>query len=71
MSNDGGKQDTGSDAGWSNVQSNKDFIIQGVKPLQRAKESDLTFFDSAKYKSEANTTKAKVCITTTRSRTAA
>ena len=25
MSNDGGKQDTGSDAGWSNVQSNKDF----------------------------------------------
>jgi len=25
MSNDGGKQDTGSDAGWSNVQSNKSF----------------------------------------------
>ena len=25
MSNDGGKQDTGSDAGWNNVQSKKDF----------------------------------------------
>jgi hypothetical protein len=25
MSNDGGKQDTGSDAGWSNVQTNKSF----------------------------------------------
>ena len=25
MSNDGGKQDTGSDAGWTNVQSNEDF----------------------------------------------
>ncbi len=51
---------------YPNLKINKDFIIQGVKPLQRAKESDLTFFDSAKYKSEANTTKAKVCITTSK-----
>jgi hypothetical protein len=29
MSNDGGKQDTGSDAGWTNVQSNKSFNTGG------------------------------------------
>ena len=41
----------------------KDIIIKGVKPLIIAEENDLTFFDSIKYKSKANLTKSKVCIT--------
>ncbi len=51
---------------YPNLKINKDFIIQGVKPLQYAKKKDLTFFDSVKYKSEANSTKAQVCITTSK-----
>ena len=42
----------------------KDFLIKDVRPLQLAKESDLTFFDSIKYKNDAMKTKAGACITT-------
>jgi UDP-3-O-[3-hydroxymyristoyl] glucosamine N-acyltransferase len=42
----------------------KDFIINDIKPLNLAKKNDLTFLDSIKYKSEANTTQGTVCITT-------
>ena len=40
------------------------FIIKDVKPLNFAKKNDLTFFDSAKYKSEATLCEASACITT-------
>lgn len=40
------------------------FIINEVKPLHSAKENDLTFFDSVKYKIEAAKTKASACLTT-------
>ncbi len=43
-----------------------DFFINEVRPLQHAKKNDLTFFDSIKYKIEANSTKSKVCITTSK-----
>ena len=42
----------------------KDYTIENVCPLSSAKEKDLTFFDSIKYKEEAKKTKSKVCITT-------
>ena len=42
----------------------KNFIINDIKPLQFARNSDLTFFDSIKYKSNAIKTKASACITT-------
>ena len=42
----------------------KDFVIKGVKTLERSGSNDLTFFDSLKYKSNANKTKAGVCLTT-------
>ena len=42
----------------------KDYVIEGVKPLNYAEQNDLTFFDSIKYKSEAQNTKAKTCVTT-------
>ena len=42
----------------------KIFTIKEVKPLQSAKQKDLTFFDSIKYKSQAINTKAGACITT-------
>tara|TARA_B100000767_G_scaffold174542_1_gene163226 strand:+ start:1967 stop:2932 length:966 start_codon:yes stop_codon:yes gene_type:complete len=47
-----------------NIKTVKNFIINEVKPLHLAKESDLTFFDSIKYKSQATNTKASACITT-------
>ena len=40
------------------------FIISGVKPLNKAKKYDVTFFDSIKYRSYAENTKAGICITT-------
>ena len=46
------------------INIDKNFIIKDVKPLSYAKQNDLTFFDSIKYKSEAVNTKASVCITT-------
>ena len=39
-------------------------FVENVKPLLLAKKNDLTFFDSIKYKFEAKSTKAKICITT-------
>ncbi len=47
-----------------NVNIDKDFIIGDVKPLSLAKKSDLSFFDSIKYKDDAIKTKASACITT-------
>ena len=40
------------------------FEIENVKPLHLASRNDLTFFDSIRYKSSANNTKAGLCITT-------
>ena len=40
------------------------FIIQNIKPLNKAKKNDLTFFDSIKYKINASETKGSACITT-------
>ncbi len=40
------------------------FEIESVKPLHLASKNDLTFFDSIRYKSSANNTKARLCITT-------
>ena len=49
---------------YPNKNFQKDFVIENVSPLILAKEKDLTFFDSIKYKDEAIKTKSKVCITT-------
>ena len=43
---------------------NKNFIIKEIKPLYLANKSDLTFFESIKYKSQAIKTNASACITT-------
>ena len=40
------------------------FQIDNVKPLSSAKNKDLTFFDSARYKDDAVNTNAGACITT-------
>ena len=40
------------------------FEIKGVKSISKAQNSDLTFFDSIKYKLLAQNTKASYCITT-------
>ena len=40
------------------------FIVNDIKPLNLAKKNDLTFFDSIKYKSQAENTKGSACITT-------
>tara|TARA_B100001057_G_C22795890_1_gene929608 strand:- start:145 stop:1122 length:978 start_codon:yes stop_codon:yes gene_type:complete len=42
----------------------KNFIINDIKPLKIAKQKDITFFDSIKYKSDLNETSASICITT-------
>ena len=42
----------------------KDFTIKNIKPLTSAKSTDLSFFDSIKYKENAKNTKAGACITT-------
>ncbi len=42
----------------------KNLTIASVKPLHLANENDLTFFDSVKYKADALSTKASLCITT-------
>ena len=43
---------------------NKNFIVENIKPLNVAKNKDLTFFDSIKYKNMAVKTFAGACITT-------
>ncbi len=40
------------------------FIINDIKPLDKAKHKDVSFFDSIKYKNIAIKTHAGVCITT-------
>ena len=47
-----------------NSKIKKNFIVNDVKPLNTAKNKDLTFFDSIKYKSMAAKTVAGACITT-------
>ena len=42
----------------------KNFIINDVKPLEKAKIFDITFFDSLNYLDLAKKTKASLCITT-------
>ena len=42
----------------------RDFHINDVKTLKFSKKNDLSFFDSIKYKSDAEKTKAGSCITT-------
>ena len=42
----------------------KNFVVDNILPLSKSKKNDLTFFDSIKYKSEANKTNAGACITT-------
>ena len=42
----------------------KNVKINDIKPLQSAKENDLTFYDSKKYINFAKHTKASFCITT-------
>ena len=44
--------------------SNVDLKIVDIKTLEKAKKSDITFFDSIKYKDLALKTKAGYCITT-------
>ena len=49
-----------------NFKSKKNFIVNDVKPLQKAEKNDLTFFDSIKYKNFSLKTKSLVCITNKR-----
>ena len=42
----------------------KNFKVRDVKSLHLAKKTDISFFDSIKYKSDALSTKAGICITT-------
>ena len=64
MSRDGGKQDTGSDAGWDNVQSKKDFnkgntwsgasddqVKQDIKNREDRRTKEKEFINSGKVKS--------------------
>ncbi len=41
----------------------KNSFIKDIKPLDKSKKLDLTFFDSIKYKSKAVSTNASFCIT--------
>ena len=47
-----------------NISKKDDFILDQVKPLNKATKLDLTFFDNVKYKFLASNTKARACITT-------
>ncbi len=47
-----------------NIKFINNIKINDVKALNKSKKSDLTFFDSIKYKSLASITKASFCITT-------
>lgn len=51
---------------FKNNKFKKDITINDVKPLHLAKNKDLTFFDSMKYKSFASSSKASFCITTSK-----
>ena len=47
-----------------NFSLKNDARFNEIKPLDKSKKLDLTFFDSSKYKSFASTTQASFCITT-------
>ena len=47
-----------------NKKFKNNFLVNSVKPLDKAQSQDITFFDSIKYKTQASQTKASVCITT-------
>ena len=49
---------------FADINFKKDFIISEIKTLINAKEKDVSFFDSIKYKSDASKTKCGACITT-------
>ena len=49
---------------YPNLKVKKNIKINDIKTLKNAKKSDLTFFDSIKYKLFATKTKASFCITT-------
>ena len=49
---------------FSKVHAKDNFLISNIKPLHLASKKDLTFFDSIRYKSNAEKTKAGACITT-------
>ena len=42
------------------------FVIDSIRPLIFAKENDISFFDSIKYKDDISKTKVSVCITSTK-----
>ena len=44
----------------------QNFLVKDIKPLHLAKDKEVTFFDSIKYKDIALKTKASVCITTSK-----
>ena len=46
------------------IKIKKNFIVENIRPLNLAKQGDVTFFDNIKYKAEADNTKASACITT-------
>ena len=48
---------------FSGINLTNNYIINAVRPLHNAKKNDLSFFDSIKYKTEAENTKAGTCIT--------
>ena len=47
-----------------NLKTKNDFIINEVKTLLSAQKNDLTFFESLRYKNEAQNTNGGICITT-------
>ena len=47
-----------------NVTNKTNDIFTDIKTLDKASSNEITFFDSSTYKSLANKTKSKVCITT-------
>ena len=49
---------------FSNFKGKEKLEIKNIRSLNKSRKYDLTFFDSIKYKSVANKTKASYCITT-------
>jgi len=47
-----------------NAKIDNNFKVNDISSLLKSKKNDLTFFDSTKYQSNANSTKASACITT-------
>jgi UDP-3-O-[3-hydroxymyristoyl] glucosamine N-acyltransferase len=45
------------------IKFKNNILINDIKPLEQAKKTDLTFFESIKYKKEAQTTRSLFCIT--------